>query len=400
MFPVAAPRLSVNLRRWGRGALACSALGVAVGLVACGGGTRQNFFAPTKIVAFGDENSAISEFSGNLVNGSGAPVTLKGLTYTVQTAARDATPVVCAKKTPPALCDTASGTFGTVVGSPTYYAFNDFSSTKLELDSSATQLQRTTTTLYQCDVASIWVQFVARGYGKGFSGQCSLDAGGAVSYATFGAKTADVINQINTRRGELGKGVLVTVMVGQNDILEQFAAIRANSPTTTESAAIAELEGRADSMAAAIKVIIGTGAKVVVARTPSLNNSPRVASSPVDAALLAKLVAAYNDRLYDRGLGNLSGRDVVGVNTDIFTNTGTRNNSYNYVTPLCNLSSLTRPDGTTPSGLDEQDVRFCNTAGPLNGSISTLMWADTVRFGPLGHSLIGSLAFNRARNQL
>ena len=399
MFPVAASRLPVNRRRLGWIALACSAAGLAMGLSACGGGSRQNFFSPSRIVSFGDENSAFSDFTSPSLlnaNGSGNAV-VKGLVYTVQVATVGAS-VVCDVRTPVAECGTANGTFGTLA-STAYYSFVPavpYTSTKLELDGAGKQ--RTTSTVYDCSTPRIWVHVLARNYGRGFTSQCAIDTrGGAVSYAAFGAKTDDVINQINTRRGELGNGVLVTIMVGQNDILEQFNAIRAS--TTSEPAAIAELQARADRMANAVKDAIGTGAKVVLALTPSLNNSPKAAASVVDADLLSKLVVAYNDRLYLRGLGNVSGRDLVGVNPDVFTNTSTRNRSYTYVTPLCNTGSLTKPDGLTTSGLDE-DVRFCNTAGPLNGSIGTFMWADSVRFGPLGHSLIGSLAFNRARNQL
>lgn len=411
MFPVAASRLPVNRRRLGWIALACSAAGLAMGLSACGGGSRQNFFAPSRIVSFGDENSAFDTFTSasfKNADGSGNAV-LKGLVYTVQVASVGAS-LVCPDTTagqPSISADvcTPSTSNGAAVPSPSlsgrggYYGFTFFSSTKLELDGTN---QRTTSTVYDCSTPRIWVHVLARNYGRGFTSQCAIDTrGGAVSYAAFGAKTDDVINQINTRRGELGSGVLVTIMVGQNDILEQFNAIRAS--TTSEPAAIAELQARADRMAAAIKDIIGTGAKVVLALTPSLNNSPKAAASVVDADLLSKLVVAYNDRLYLRGLGSVSGRDLVGVNPDVFTNTSTRNRSYTYVTPLCPASGLTKPDGVVTTGLEpdaDANVRFCNTAGPLNGSIGTFMWADTVRFGPLGHSLIGSLAFNRARNQL
>jgi hypothetical protein len=412
MFPVAATRLPVNLRRLGWVALACSAASVTMSLSACGGGTRQTFFTPSRIVSFGDENSAFSDFtSSTLKRPDGTTgATVRGFTYTVQSAVTS-TPVVCNNTTgalpsPPAAdCGTASNG-GTVSPTPTstdYYVLDRFnaSSTKLEVEGAN---QRTTSTGYNCGTPRIWVHLLARFYGLGFNSQCAIDPyAGAVSYATFGAKTDDVIAQIAARRGELGNGVLVTVMVGQNDILEQFNAIRATSATTTDGgAAIAELQARADRMAVAVKDIIGTGARVVLSLTPSLNNSPK-AATPADVDLLFKLVEAYNERLYVRGLGSVNGRDLVGVNPDIFTNTRTRNNSYNYVTPLCNASGLTKPDGVVTTGLEPDaaaNVRFCNTAGPLNGSVNTFMWADSVRFAPLGHSLIGSLAFNRSRNQL
>lgn len=408
MFPVAASRLPVNRRRLGWVALACSAAGLAMGLSACGGGSRNSFFAPNSVVSFGDENSAFDTYAGSLkkadgTSGSGAMI--KGLTYTVQDASVGAS-VVCPDtttgqpSTPAAACTSATSNGGamtsaTLTGRGGYYGFSFFTSTMLEVESGASANQRTTTTTYNCGTPRIWVHVLARAYGRGFSSQCVVDPyGGAVSYAAFGAKTDDVIAQIASHRGELNSSTLVTIMVGQNDILEQFNAVRAS--TTSEAAAIAELQARADRMANAVKDAIGTGAKVVLALTPSLNDSPRGVAT--DAALLSRLVVAYNDRLYVRGLGNVSGRDLVGVNPDSFTNSTTRSTSYVHSTALCNTTGLTKPDGTTTTGLDA-DVRFCNTAGALNGSTSTYIWADATHYAPLGHSLIGSLAYNRARQQ-
>lgn len=411
MFPVAASRLPVNRRRLGWVALACSAAGLAMGLSACGGGSRNSFFAPNSIVSFGDENSAFSDFTSpglKLADGTtGASV--RGFTYTVQSATIGAT-VVCSNPPRPlqpgevaADCGTTSNG-GTLGSSPTtdYYTFSTVSSTKLEADGTN---QRTVTTAYNCASASNWVQVLAGAYGRGYNTQCPLEGRtGAISYAAFGAQTADVIAQIAAHRGELNSSTLVTIMVGQNDILAQYAIVRASgNPSTAEAAAIAELQARADRMAAAVKDVIGTGAKVVLSLTPSLNNSPKGVSGAEDGALLSRLVVAYNDRLYVRGLGNVSGRDLVGVNPDSFTNTSTRSTSYVHSTALCNTTGLVKPDGTVTTGLEpdaDANVRFCNTSITLNGSTSTYIWADTIHYAPLGHSLIGSVAYNRARQQL
>ncbi|MCH8178714.1 MAG: hypothetical protein IIA02_02875 [Proteobacteria bacterium] len=401
MFPAAASRLPVTSRRLGRVALACSVVaGLSAGLSACGGGSRNSYFSPSRVVSFGDENSAIDAFSsGSLLDSSGAGnvASVKGLTYTVHTVITDSTPVVCQQKTPAGLCDAGGGTFGTLA-SAAHYSFSDTSSTFLELDAGSPVMQRTTTTLYRCDYATIWVQTIARAYGRGFNTQCPLETNsGAVSHATYGATSDDVIAQINAHRGELGSGVLVTIMAGQHDILQQYAAIRGSS--TSETAAIGELQARADRMTAAVRDVIGTGAKVVLALTPSLNNSPMGVSAGEDTALLSRLMVAYNDRLYVRGLGNVSGRDLVGVNPDTFTNTSTRSTAYVHSTALCNTTGLSKPDGTLTTGA-ASDVRFCTTDTLVSGgSTSTYMWADNTHFAPLGHSLIGTLGFNRARQQ-
>lgn len=411
MFPVAAPRLPVNRRRLGWVALACSAVGLTLGLSACGGGSRNSFFAPGSIVSFGDENSAFDTYAGALKKSDGTSSSgamIKGLTYTVHDASVGTT-LVCPDtttgqpSTPASECTAATSNGGgmtsaTLGGRGGYYGFSFFTSTMLEVESGASANQRTTTTTYNCGVPRIWVHVLARAYGRGFSSQCAVDPySGAVSYAAYGAQTDDVIAQIAAHRGELNGSTLVTIMVGQNDILAQYAAIRAT--TTTEAAATAELQARADRMAAAVKDAIGTGAKVVLALTPSLNNSPKGVSGSEDGALLSRLVVAYNDRLYVRGLGNVSGRDLVGVNPDTFTNTTTRSTSYVHSTALCDTTAQTKPDGVTTSGLPS-DVLFCTTASMVSGgSISTYIWADATHYAPLGHSLIGSLAYNRARQQ-
>jgi hypothetical protein len=257
----------------------------------------------------------------------------------------------------------------------------------------STNSLRTTTIDYRCDVPSNWVQIIARSYGKGFTSQCPQDTrGGASNHAVLGAKTADVINQINANRGEIGSNTVVTIMVGQNDILEQHSVAIAGN----EAAAIATLQARADAMAAAIKGLIGSGARVILALTPDLSETPYGAS---DRDRLGRLVRAFNDRLYISGLGNVSGRSLAGVNPESLTEPGTRSAAYQYTTPLCDANAVLRPDGGVPVN-DDEKLLFCTsqyfTAG---ASTNTAIWADTKRAAPLLHSLIGVTVFNRAREQ-
>jgi hypothetical protein len=271
---------------------------------------------------------------------------------------------------------------------------------KFEVDSLSTPtLQRTTVVDYACDVASTWVQIVARAYGKGYTSQCAQDTrGGAVSYAALGAKTADVINQINAHRGEIGSKTVVTIMVGQNDVLEQYQAIHASPPTQTEAGAIAELQSRAANMATAIRSLIDQGAKVVLALTPDLGQTP-LAVNAGTGTQLTNLVRAYNDRLYITGLGNMSGRSLAGINPESLTKPGTRNNNYQYVTPLCDANAVLRPDGGAPAN-DDEKLLFCTSQYYTAGtSASTAIWADATRAAPLLHNLIGVTVFNRGHEQ-
>lgn len=401
MSRVATRRLSLNpsprlARRMGAVALACA----SIALASCGGGDRKSYFTPDNIVSFGDENSAFATFtSANLEDGNGNPATLKGLTYAVQAIFQ--AEVTCDNIVSPSLCSTTtSNTFdsGAAVTDATRYMFNGSSSTVTTIArDSGNNTQRTSITLYSCDVARNWVQIVASAYGKGFSSDCSLDArGGAVNHAVASAKTADVIAQINAHRGEITSKTVVTIMVGQNDILEQYQAIQAS--TQTEAGAIAELQARAANMAAAIRGIIDQGGKVVLSLTPDLGQTP-LAVGAGTTTLMTNLVRAYNDRLYITGLGNVSGRNLAGLNPESLTKPDTRSTSYQYATPLCDANAVRRPDGSTPSG-DDEKLLFCTSQYYTSGaSLSTAMWADSKRAAPVLHSLIGVSVFNRAREQ-
>lgn len=379
--------------RLGALALACS----SALLASCGGGDRESYFTPDRIIAFGDENSAFATFSSaNLEDGNGNPATLKGLSYAVTAIVQAVS--TCDNIVSPSLCSTTTSNpfdSGVAVTDTTRYMFNGSSSsvTAIARDG-GNNTQRTTVTLYSCDTSRNWAQIVASAYGKGFSADCPLDTrGGAVNYAVAGAKTADVIAQINAHRGEINSKTVVTIMAGQNDILEQYAVAAGGN----EAGATAELQARAANMAAAIKDIIGLGGKVILSLTPDLSETPLGVAG--DQALMDRLVRAYNDRLYITGLGNVSGRSLAGMNPESLTQPNTRSTSYQYTTALCDASAVRRPDGTTPS-TDDEKLLYCNSQYYTSGTdVGTAMWADSKRAGPVLHSLIGVTVYNRAREQ-
>lgn len=396
MSRVATRRPSLNpssrrARRMGAVALACA----SIVLASCGGGDRKSYFTPGNIVSFGDENSAIAEdTTSTLLDQAGAATTLKGLVYTAQPVLVTA-PAICVHDATPKICvSDAGGAF--TMATQAYYVLIESVVTKREVNAGAT-LQRTSSVDYACNVPNNWVQIVARAYGKGFASQCGQEAySGAVSYATLGAKTADVINQINANRGSLGSNTVVTIMVGQNDILEQYQLIQGASQN--EAGAISVLQARADSMAAAIKDVIGTGAKVVLALTPDLGQTP-LAVNAGTTTVLTNLVRAYNDRLYITGLGNVSGRSLAGINPESLTKPGTRSTSYQYTTPLCDAAAVLRPDGGTPAN-DDEKLLYCTGQYYTSGTAaSTAIWADATRAAPLLHNLIGVTVFNRGHEQ-
>ncbi|WP_374259083.1 hypothetical protein [Aquabacterium sp.] len=398
---------TVALRRIGLVALACS----AVFLQACGGGSRAKSYEPTRIVSFGDENSVLDSYSGSLTDASGSAATLYGLAYTANYTLTTAA-VTCVDDSTTAFCGTTSSETFTK-DAPDAYVINSVATfpstiTFLEKDV-ADALKRTTNTTYYCNTSSIWIQSLALSFGKGYRSECPLTSySGAETYAEAGAKVADVATQVDNHLSELGSGVMVTIMAGQNDILELYAQVKSSALTLAQAQTIAQ--ERADALAVVVKKVIATGAKVVLALTPDLGESPLAYTTGENRTALAALTKSFNDQVYITRLGEESGRNLAGVNPVSLTNTTTRSTSYVYEKPLCNTATTntaTRPDGTTLSvtpdvsnGFGRELTKFCTASTYVtDGSLSTYMWADLVRFAPAAHALIGSTAATRAANQ-
>lgn len=398
MFRTAVSSMPVTLRRAGLVALACSTLLLS----ACGGGSRASQYHPDRIVSFGDENSAISSYSGNLKNAVGAATgsaTLRGLTYTANSTVTSAA-LACADDVSATYCTTSVDATGYTFGATSYVIPDaNYPNTVIQLENSSSPagLKRTTSTTYLCNVPTIWVQTVARAFGKGYHDACPIDAyGNAVSYAEAGATVSQVAAQVAAHRGELGSGVLVTMMAGQNDILAQYQLVKGGKDPAS---AQADLRALAGTLAGVVNDILSTGAKVVLALTPDLGESPLAYTSGENPTTLAALTKAFNDELYINRLGTVSGRNLAGYNTVNVTSVSSRSSSYTYRAALCDPAKAVGPDGTVPA-TDLERARFCNSNTYVSGgNLSTFIWADSVRFAPIGHSLIGATAAHRAADQ-
>lgn len=430
--------LAQTVIRLGAVAAACSAL--TLSLPGCGGGSRAKEYVPDSVVSFGDENSAMesSDLSTSLDPAGSAPgKQVKGLVYTVNavvdgallglfTYCTDGTsnewcngpvaPATPTAATPISFSSTSGDTF-TTGGAPHAYYFdtintNGYSNivTFVDVGSGVVgsvakpTLKRTYDVTYACAASRLWSQIVAHSFNKGFGSQCDLDIAGAQTYAAHGAKVAQLQTQVSTHRSELRDGMLVTVMIGQNDILELYQQVKSNA--TSDSAAQAELEARGALAAAIIKDILATGAKVVLALTPDLGQSPLAFATGEQQALLTTYTTKFNNAL-KVGMGDVAaqdGRHFALVESDLFTNPITRSASYVHGTALCNMSgTFTRPDGTAV-GVNDADyayrLKYCNANTLVtNGSVATYIWADDRHFAPAGHAQIGSLAASRVANQ-
>ena len=223
---------------------ACRGLAALVGAVAlasCGGGTQLVRFAPTRLIAFGDEASVIDDVNSKA----------NGRKYTVNAVKTDAV------------------------------------SMAVTLD---------------CKANPIWIQVLATAYGIVFA-QCNPDAVAAPAgiiraapLATVAAVTAQIDAQASAG---FNADDLVTVLAGANDILAQYTQY----PASSEAQITASVEQAGAALAAQVNRIGSLGAKVLISTVPDLGLTPyalaeKAAHTEVDrAALLTRLTKSFNAKL-------------------------------------------------------------------------------------------------------
>lgn len=419
--------LAQTVIRLGAVAAACSAL--TWSLSGCGGGSRAKDYTPDSVVSFGDENSAMETFeSTNMDPNGSATKTVEGLIYTVNPVVFGADLLAytyCTNPTGTALC-VASATdtdpnylvtgvtgFTATASHPYYFASKNTEGTNIltmvstgtgTYNSGTPALKQTYDIVYKCESSFLWNQAVAHNFGKGFLSKCSRDLAGAETYAALGAKVSDLQTQVSDHRSELRDGVLVTIMIGQNDIKEIYDRVQGTAtPALSDSQALSELASRGATAAEIVKSVLSTGAKVVLALTPDLGQSPLATKPGENASLLAAYTKKFNDAL-KFGMGSTAaqdGRHFALVESDLFTNPITRSTAYVHSTAVCaDAATFTKPDGSTVTGSDPQALRYCTGKTLVtNGSTSTYIWADDLHYAPAGHGLIGSTAATRVYNQ-
>jgi phospholipase/lecithinase/hemolysin len=286
-------------------------------LAACGGGSdRVEPFAPTRLLAFGDETSALTADGHNWgVNGVNA-----------------------------------------------------------------------TTSAFDCTLNPNWVQLLALRFGMAFA-QCptaSLPLAATVQ-AEAGWKVADVATQV-AGVGALGAKDLVTILIGANDILEQYALY----PTSDEATLSDELKARGAKVAGLVNRLADAGGRILVVTVPDLGLTPfaiaeKAARADTDrAALLTRLTTAFNKELR---------LNIV--------NDGSR-------IGLVLGDEMVQGIVKLPAGNGFVDVTqvVCTTAPPActsatlvtNGQSFTWLWADATRLSAGGHARLGATAEARARS--
>lgn len=223
-----------------RRALAAASLAGAALLAGCGGGGQVEPFAPTRILAFGDEYSAIEA--------DGRKYSINGFRQTTVN--------------------------GVATDDPT------------TLD---------------CTRFPIWIQSVATQFGLAFD-RCLGSATAATGQvlARPGQKVADFAAQIAAVQGApRGEKDLALVMFGLNDILELYGRY----PTTPREALIAEARARGAALGQQVNALAQSGPAVVVLTVPDIGLSPyalaqnTTSGDPTRSALISELVAVFNNRM-------------------------------------------------------------------------------------------------------
>lgn len=326
-----------------RVALAALVLGTA-GLASCGGGTQVQTFAATRIIALGDESS--------LINPDGSK-------YSVNAVIMDTT-------TTPA----------------------------------------TPTTAVDCAANPIWTQAVATAYGLVFP-QCNPKAVAApVSriYAVNGATVADLSAQIDQQvaNGGFVDTDLVTILVGANDVLAQFAQY----PAIGEAQLVSAVDAAGKAVAAQVNRVAGLGAKVLISTIPDMGLTPYAGSRATgtvntNSAVLTRLSLRFNDSLLASIENN--GHKIGLVQLDEYLQAversranGTSTAFFNTTLAAC-LPTAPLPACTTQTlGTDANDIPTPTVVNTASGA--TWLWADDRHLSAGGQASLGSLAVARARN--
>ena len=209
-------------------------------LASCGGGSTEQTFFASRVIALGDEMSVIGDKTGVTANAAKAKYSVNAL----------------------------------VAGS---------------------------TSDFDCTANPLWVQMIATIYGLVFP-QCAGATAEPVSRirATNGA-TVDSLNaQIDEQmsQGGFSTGDMVTILVGANDVVAQFS----QQTTLTEAQMLANLDAAGTALANQVNRLATLGPRVLISTIPDMGLAPfagdrSAGSTDSNPALLSRLSARFNDAM-------------------------------------------------------------------------------------------------------
>ena len=271
-------------------------------------------------------------------------------------------------------------------------AFGDESSviTSDQKKYSVNALLAGSTTAVDCTGNPLWIQTVAARYGLVFQ-ECPGTVPAPVShiYAANGAMVADLSAQIDQQvlNGGFKAGDLVTVLIGANDVLAQFAQY----PGVGEAQLSANLDAAGRVLAAQVNRLAALGAKVLISTIPDMGLTPfagdrSVGSTNGNPALLSRLSEAFNIAM----LAHLTndGHQIGLVQLDQYlqaSDAATRVGVGAFANTTLAACTVALPQ--------------CTTATLVTAATtSNYLWADDHHLGASGQASLGSLAVTVASN--
>lgn len=153
-----------------------------------------------------------------------------------------------------------------------------------------------------CTVQPNWVQLLASTYGFAFA-ECNPESRPeqAINRAAAGARVAEVAAQVDAQvaAGGFTTRDIAALMVGVNDVIELYGQFDG----TNEAALVAQAQERGVQAGQLVNRLVALGAKVIVANIPDLGVTPfavkEEAAFPAGGRpnLLSRLSQAFNERL-------------------------------------------------------------------------------------------------------
>jgi len=249
-----------------------------------------------------------------------------------------------------------------------------------------------TTGLVDCAANPIWVQTLAAAYGLTYP-QCDPNhtaAPAGLMLAAEGSKVADVQNAVDKyfSVNYFTDKDLVTVLVGQNDILELYNQFPAQSLDSLS----AQATQRGQALAQTVNRIAAAGGRVIVSTLPDVGLTPFALAETVAhgdtnrGTLLTALTTAFN--LAMRTSLTNDGRNIGLVLLD---------ETVQSMVKFPQAYSMT--DVTDPACLPNVIVQNCSTRTLFpNATGDTWLWANNLLLGSGGQNRLGYLALTRAQN--
>jgi outer membrane lipase/esterase len=357
--------MNFRINQWSAAALRSGVVAVAVlGSVllgSCGGASSTHEFAPKRLLVFGDESSLLTRGS--------AATARDGKKYSIN---------------------------GFTPGTTPAYSTPD------------------------CGINPLWVQWLATTYNLVFA-ECNYNGAAvtAFNYATAGATVAVAVGQVNAwlnQGNSFGSTDLVTVLVGQNDIIALYEAYKAlptdQQTTAAQNQLVAEALNRGKTLAALFTNVItnnsNSKARALYVVIPDVGKTPYGLSQSDGGALLSRMTFGVGDN-YDgfnlglrnnianngRSLGLVDGYNLFYNLVNNTQNYANNNGIYNMTNAGCLPANRPAYDPLNPSA-------YCNSTTLVNPGVaygdSYYLWADQIHFGVSAHLLLGERARALAQN--